>query len=154
MAEVLVTAHGLERLTRELEELHRERDRLAERMTQALAQGGAKGENGDFLDARHDAALLERRIALLESRFAAAEVVEPVVDGEVDVGERVTVRDLSTGATTKYVIVGSGEANASEGAISHESPIGSALVGRRVGDVVEAETPSGTVRLELLAVEG
>src|SRR5581483_5121759 len=141
MAEVLVTARGLERLTRELEEFHRERERLGERMTRALAQSGAIGENGDFLDARQDAELLERRIARLERRLAAAEVVEPVLDGEVDVGERVTVRDLSTGVTKQYRIVGSGEGNANEGAISHESPIGSALLGRRVGDVAKAETP-------------
>jgi transcription elongation factor GreA len=83
-----------------------------------------------------------------------AEVVEPCVDGEVDLGERVTVIDLESGDTGDYWVVGSGESNPEAGEISYESPIGAALLGRRVGDVVVAAVPGGPRRLEIVELDG
>ena len=150
---VLVTQDGLERLEGELERLREEQRALASRLGQALELGGPFAENGEYLDARHDQTLLDHRIAAVERRLRAAEVVEPAADGEVEIGERVTVLDLTSGATVDYRIVGTGEADPALGAISHESPIGSALLGRRVGDVVEVEAPGGLSRLEVVEVD-
>ena len=97
---------------------------------------------------------LERQIAVLEERLASAVVVHPEPgDGELDVGELARVRDLDTGELVEYRIVGAGEANPAAGSISYASPVGSALLGRRVGEVIEVEVPSGLLRLEVVGIE-
>jgi transcription elongation factor GreA len=154
MHQVLLTKGGYEQLCEQLESLEQRRSHLVERMREALAEGGVRAENGAYFDTMRDAALLERRIARLERRLQEAEVIEAAHDGEVEVGERVTVLDLDSAETSDYRIVGSGEANPAAGEISHASPIGAALLGRRVGDVVEIEVPTGLVRLEVVEIDG
>jgi transcription elongation factor GreA len=124
------------------------------RLRAALESGGAFAENGDYLDARHELGLLDRRLVRLEERLLGAEIAEARRDGEVDVGECVTVLDLEAGETTDYRVVGSGESDPAAGEVSYESPIGSALLGRRVGDVVEAAAPRGRRRLRIVALDG
>lgn len=141
MSEILVTPAGRERLREQLEELRAERRHRA-------------AEDGGWADRAQELELLEYRIAHLEQRLQAAEVVEPVRDGEIDVGERVTVIDLADAATTDYRIVGSGEGDPAAGEVAHDSPVGSALLGRRVGDVVEIDTPGGAVHLEVVEIDG
>ncbi|HEU5362243.1 MAG TPA: GreA/GreB family elongation factor, partial [Gaiellaceae bacterium] len=97
---------------------------------------------------------LDRRIVLLEERLFGAEIADPPRDGEVDLGERVTVLDLESGATGDYRVVGTGESDPTIGEVSRDSPIGAALLGRRVGDVVEAEAPGGRRRLEIVELDG
>lgn len=81
-------------------------------------------------------------------------MTESARDGEIEVGERVTVLDLATAAAIDYRIVDSGEDEQAAGEIAHDSPVGSALLGRRIGDVVEVETTGGAVRLEVVEVDG
>jgi transcription elongation factor GreA len=154
VTEILITREGLEKLNGDLERLHDEWESLVDRIKRALEGGGAFPENGDYLDARHEQELLERRISLLERRLHGAQLVEPERDGELDVGERVRVRDLTTGDVLDYRIVGVGEGDPSTGDISYESPVGSALLGRRNGDVVDVDLPKGSLRLAILAVDG
>jgi transcription elongation factor GreA len=154
MTQMLLTVAGFERLNRDHERLRAERARLAERMRLALEFGGAFPENGEFVDARRELELLERRLRLVEARLFAAAVADPLPDGEVDVGERVTVLDLDNGETIDYRVVGVGESDPAVGAISYESPLGAALIGRRVGDVVEADAPAGRRRLEIVELDG
>src|ERR1051325_2724896 len=99
MEDTVVTREGLTRLREELEHLTTvERRGIAERLKQAAASEANREENGDYVDAREQQALLERRIALLEERIRSARPVEPKPgNGLVDVGERVHVRDLTTG---------------------------------------------------------
>jgi transcription elongation factor GreA len=151
---MLVTAKGFEKLNGEHARLQVAREGLVERLRSALEFGGAFAENGDYLDARHELDLLDRRIAVVERRLRGAEVVEAQTDGEVDLGERVTVLDLESGDTGDYRVVGSGESNPEAGEISYESPIGAALLGRRVGDVVVADVPGGRRRLEIVELDG
>ena len=125
-----------------------------ERLRTALEFGGAFPENGEYLDARHELELLDRRLVLLEQRLLGAEIIDPSRDGEVDLGERVTVLDLETGETSDYRVVGAGECDPADGQISRESPVGALLLGRRVGDVVEAEAPGGRRRLEVVELDG
>jgi transcription elongation factor GreA len=154
MGEIMLTTDGLERLREDLVRLRGERERIWERLGLAVEHGRAAPENGDYLDAVREQHLLERRIARLEERLQAAEVVEPKPDGTLDIGERVTVLDLRTAATTDYRLVGSGEGDPAAGAVSHDSPVGARLLGRRVGDVVEVEAPGGIVRLEVVEIDG
>jgi transcription elongation factor GreA len=150
----LLTAEGLEKIKREYAQLRAEREELVERMRLALAFGGAFPENGEYLDVRHELELLDRRMRLLDERLFEAEVVDPLPDGEVDLGERVTVLDLDSGEAADYRVVGAGESDPAAGEISYESPIGAALLGRRVGDVVEAPAPGGSRRLEIVELDG
>jgi transcription elongation GreA/GreB family factor len=151
---MLLTPGGFDRLNREYAQMCVVRARLVERVRAALESGGAIPENGEYLDARHELQLLERRMRLVEERLLAADVVDPLPDGEVDVGERVTVLDLESGAAIDYRVVGAGESDPAAGAISYLSPIGAALLGRRVGDVVEADAPSGRRQLEIVELDG
>ena len=154
MTETLLTADGFDRLEAEHTRLNAERERLVVRMRSALEFGGAFPENGEYLDARHELDLLDRRMRLLDDRLSAAEVVDPSRDGEVEVGERVTVLDLESGETVDYRIVGTGESDPTAREVSYESPIGAALLGRRVGDVVEVDAPRGRRRLEIVELDG
>jgi transcription elongation factor GreA len=91
---------------------------------------------------------------VLENTLASAIVVHPdPADGELDVGELARLRDLDTGELVEYRIVGAGEANPAAGSISYASPVGSALLGRRVGEVIEVAVPSGVLLLEVLEIE-
>ena len=101
-----------------------------------------------------DQALLEARIARLEQRLDAARVAEPdVQNGVVDLGERVRLRNLDTGAKHEYELVGSLEAEPAAGRISAESPVGRALIGRRRGDVALVEAPRGRLRFRIVALD-
>jgi transcription elongation factor GreA len=144
LMEAVLTAEGFEKLNAEHVRLRAERETIVERLRSALEFGGAFPENGEYLDARHELELVDRRLLLLEERLFGAEIVDPLPDGAVDLGERVTVLDLESGEASDYRVVGTGESNPMAGEISRESPVGSALLGRRVGDVVEADAPSAT----------
>jgi transcription elongation factor GreA len=155
VTEMLITATGFSRLQADLNALYREREALVERIRTALEQSADLGGNGEYLDARHEQALLDRRIAQLEERLEEAEIVtEGPTDGEVDVGERVRVRDINTGETFDFHIVGVAESEPAAGAISYQSPIGAALLGRRSGDIVAVDAPKGPLRFEVLEVDG
>jgi transcription elongation GreA/GreB family factor len=154
MMDVVLTAKGFERLNAEHVRLRDEREVMVERLRWALRSGGAFPENGEYLDAQRDLELLERRLVLLEQRLVGAEIADPSPDGEVDLGERVTVLDLESGETRDYRVVGAGESDPTAGEISRDAPIGAALLGRRVGDVVEAVAPGGRRRLEVVELDG
>jgi transcription elongation factor GreA len=153
VSDILVTSEGLDGLNAEIERLYGERGPIVARIKQALEDGGAVAENGEYLDARHDRQLLELRIAELERRRDAAAVVVPQPDGEVDIGEHVAVRDLATQDIYHYRVVGTGEADPAVGNLSHHSPVGAALLGRRAGEIVEVRIPDGALRLEIIRVE-
>lgn len=149
MDATLVTPSGLRNLTSELELLRRKREAL-----RTAAEGASAGGFSAELHNVDELARLERQISALEDRLASATVVHPnPADGELDVGEFARVRDLDTGELTDYRIVGAGEAKPATGSISYASPVGSALLGRRVGDVIEIEVPGGLLRLEVLKIE-
>ena len=155
MNETLITPAGLARLSAELERLKSTgRDGIAERIRHAVSTDADPTANSDYLAAREEQALHEARIARLEQRLAAARVAEPdAANDVVDLGERVVLRDLDTGAVHEYDLVGSFEADPAAGRISVESPLGRALVGRGTGDVAVVQAPKGRRRLKVLAIE-
>jgi transcription elongation factor GreA len=155
MKEMPITAAGLARLEREVDHLKTTgREVVAERLRQSIATDADASANGDYLAAREEQALLETRISRLEQRLDAARVVEPdAANGVVDLGERVRLRDLDSGARFAFELVGTAEADPAAGRISAESPLGRALVGRRKGEVTLVDAPKGRRRLKIVAIE-
>lgn len=150
----ILTAQGAAKLKEELEYLTTVvRKEIAERLRHAVSQGDLS-ENADYHKAKEDQAFLEGRIQELEYLLKNAVIVEnnngPI--NEVQVGARVTVQEGEYPPET-YLIVGAKEADPRNGKISNESPIGSALLGHKVGDVVTARTPNGEITLKILQIE-
>jgi transcription elongation factor GreA len=153
--DIVLTSEGKDRLERELAQLKSlGREEIAQRLRQALETGRELTENAEYLAAKEEQERLEQRIAELEGRLEGARVVERRRrGGAVEVGAHVRIRDRDARKTEEYDIVGSGEGDPAAGRISHDSPIGSALLGHHEGDVVESETPGGIRRLKIPSVQ-
>jgi transcription elongation factor GreA len=146
--EVILTAEGLEKLKEELDLLAGEKRReVAERIKEAREFGDIS-ENSEYDDAKNEQAMLESRIAQLEEKLRAAQVIEAkdVSTDVVSVGTIVHVKDEKTGKSQKFTIVGSSEANPAELKLSNESPVGRALLGHKRNEVVSVPVPKGPAR--------
>jgi transcription elongation factor GreA len=149
-----LTAEGLARLQKELEELKGpRRQELSARLRSAISQGDLS-ENADYIQAKEDQGFLEGRIQELENILRNVAIIDENKQNRysVDVGAHVTIQEDDFDPETYYV-VGPKEADPVQNRISHESPIGKALMGHRVGDVVVAETPAGNLRLKIVKIE-
>jgi transcription elongation factor GreA len=147
MAEqVYLTPKGAEDLRRELNELLTvRRPELARKLKDAVAEGDLK-ENADYHDAKEQQAVLEGRIQYVENVVRSAVIItNDGASDEVRLGAVVTIVEDGTSEEETYTIVGAAEANPREGKISHESPIGASLLGRKKGDKVRVKTPSGEI---------
>ena len=151
--ETLLTSEGLQQLQEELSHLRSaRRQEVAARIHKASETGGTV-DNAEYDEAKNEQAFIEGRIRGLENILAKA-VVAPSRDKAEDsvvFGSSVTVVD-SARVKRNYTVVGSAEAAPLEGKISNESPVGRALLGRKVGDHVEVETPSGVMKLTVTKV--
>lgn len=151
---IYLTAEGAARLKVELKELTGpKREALAKRLRAAI-QMGDLAENADYHKAKEDQAFLEGRIQELEYLLRNATIIEEnnAQRDTVSIGARVTIQEEDS-APEIYHLVGAKEADPRKGKISHESPIGRALLDHRVGDQVLAETPAGSIRLKILKIE-
>jgi transcription elongation factor GreA len=148
-----LTPEGLERVQQELAYLSTvKRVEISERLGFAIQQGDIS-ENADYEVAKQEQAYNEGRIKDLEEILRHAKIIEGIISTDyVDVGNQVTVVEEGFPPET-YTIVGPAEASPADGRISHESPVGSALLGRRVGDIVRITTPSGELELTIAAIE-
>jgi transcription elongation factor GreA len=149
-----LTAEGAEKLKQELHHLKTvERNALAKRLRAAIQEGDLS-ENADYSKAKEDQSFLEGRIQELEFLLNNAEIIEISPDGyeKVEVGAKVTVQESGSEPET-YLLVGAKETDPSQGKISYESPVGSSLMGKRVGDLVTVETPAGSFELRILKIE-
>jgi transcription elongation factor GreA len=147
-----LTHEGAARMKAELEELTGpKRDELAARLRAAI-QMGDLSENADYHKAKEDQGFLEGRIQELEYLLSNAVIIEKNGNNDVvAIGSHVTIQEEDFPEET-YHLVGPAEADPSKGMISHESPIGSALMDHKVGDTVEAETPGGVIKLKILKI--
>ncbi|NWG06272.1 MAG: transcription elongation factor GreA [Chloroflexi bacterium] len=147
-----LTPEGEARLKAELADLiGPRREELAQRLRAAI-QMGDLSENADYHKAKEDQAFLEGRIMELEAILRNAVIIEKKQSDVVEVGAIVTIQEEGFDPETFHV-VGAKEADPRNGKISNESPIGSALMGHKVGDVVEAQTPSGKMKFKVLKIE-
>ena len=151
----LLTYAGLKALEDELENLKVvKRKEVAEKIKEAREQGDLS-ENAEYDAAKDEQRDIEARIDELEKILKNVEVVvEEEVDLEkINVGCTVLVHDDEYDEEIEFKIVGSTEANSLQGKISNESPVGQALMGKKVGDIVDVETPAGNIRYTVLKIE-
>jgi transcription elongation factor GreA len=149
---IYLTPEGEKKLKAELAELTGpRREELAKRLRSAI-QMGDLSENADYHKAKEDQGFLEGRIQEIEAILRMAVIVEKTNSDVVNVGSHVTVQEENFPPET-YSLVGAKEADPRNGKISNESPIGSALMDHKVGDVVVAETPGGQVKFKILKIE-
>jgi transcription elongation factor GreA len=149
-----LTAEGAERLRKELEELKGPaREALAMRLRSAI-QMGDLSENADYIAAKEDQGFMEGRIQELTQILSNVQIIDETrgVREVVDIGSQVTIQEDDFDPEI-YYIVGPKEADPVKSRISHESPIGRALLGHRVGETVNAETPNGSLRFKILKIE-
>mgnify|MGYP001231953508 FL=1 len=153
--ENLLTVSGLAKLEEELEYLRAtKRAEVAQRIKQALAFGDIS-ENSEYDEAKNEQAFVEGRIAQLENILKTAKVIddEDINTETVNVGAKVLVKDEDLGDEMEYTIVGSAEADPINMKISNESPVGKALLGKTVGDVVEINVPDGILKYRILHIK-
>jgi transcription elongation factor GreA len=146
-----LTKQGLSELKAELAELlNVKRPKLVERLAYARSQGDLS-ENADYQSAKEELEFLDGRIDELTEVTQTAAVVSNDGKSGINVGAKVTVRVDDTKMI--FDIVGEWEADPVNKKISHDSPLGIALTGKKVGDKVEVEAPAGTIHYEILAIE-
>ena len=149
--QVQITKEGLDLLKSELEDLvDVKRPKVVERLSNARTQGDL-AENSDYHNARDELEFLDGRISELEEVIKNALVVKNRGGNGVAVGTKVSLRE--SGHKHLYHIVGDWEADPAQKKISHTSPLGRALIGKRVGEKVEVEAPAGKIVYEILSIE-
>lgn len=152
----MLTAEGLKNLEDELAFLQNvKRKEIAEKIKVARSYGDLS-ENSEYDDAKNEQAIMEARITTIESILKTAQIIDESETSteHVHLTSVVKIEMVATGKQAQYKIVGSGsnETNPREGKISDESPIGKALMGKSVGDVVEVETPGGVIGVKILEI--
>ncbi len=153
---LVITREGLQKMKEELEYKETtEKMRIAEQLKVAISYGDLS-ENAEYDAAKNDQAALEQRINELRAMIENAVVVdESKIDTDtVGFGTRVTIVDMDDGDEEEevYTIVGTSESDPEGGKLSNESPVGAALIGAHVGDVVTALTPAGARRLRVVNI--
>lgn len=152
---VVLTYEGLKKLEDELEYLKGQKRReVAERIKQALSFGDLS-ENSEYDEAKNEQAQVETRIVQLEKLLKNAKVIDEdeVTTDVVSVGSKVRMLDMEFDEEVEYSIVGSTETDPDNFKISNESPVGAAVIGKKVGDVVEVEVPVGIVKYKILDIQ-
>ena len=151
----ILTSEGLKKLEDELDDLIVvKRKEVAQKIKEAREQGDLS-ENAEYDAAKDEQRDIEARIEEIEKILKNAEIVdEDEVDLEtINIGCQIKILDIEFNDELIYKIVGSTEANSLKGKISNESPVGRALIGKRVGDLVEVETQVGIVQYKVLDIQ-
>jgi transcription elongation factor GreA len=144
-----ITSEGKKELEKELEALKARRGEIAEKIAAARDYGDLS-ENAEYDAAREDQGLVESRIAEIEDILQNAEIIKASRASSVSIGSKVELKNGTK--TVTYHVVGPVEANPIEGKISNESPIGTALMGKKVGDTAVVATPKGDITYEIIAI--
>jgi transcription elongation factor GreA len=149
---IFVTKEGLNNFKTELDQLISvKRGEVALKIKRAREMGGTEN-NAEYEDAKNEQAFIEGKILMLENTLRNAEIIEaPITPGLVEIGDKVLIQNQD-GKIDQFVIVGSAESNPNDGKISNESPVGRALLGKKVGDEVEVKTPAGKLKLLIIEV--
>ncbi len=155
MATIPLTVRGSEKLKEELARLKGvERHSVIQAISEARAQGDLS-ENAEYEAAKDKQGFIEGRILEVESKLAAAQIIDPKTlnaEGRIVFGSTVDLEDQDSGAAVTYQIVGDDEADLKQGLISISSPIARALIGKSGGDVAEVQAPGGVRHYEIIAV--
>ena len=155
MATIPLTIRGADKLKEELARLKGvERHAVIQAISEARAQGDLS-ENAEYEAAKDKQGFIEGRILEIESKLAAAQIIDPLnlnAEGRVVFASTVDLEDEDSGAKVTYQIVGDDEADLKQGLVSISSPIARALIGKAAGDVAEVQAPGGIKHFEIIAV--
>ena len=148
-----LTDVGIQKLTDELTELtEKQRPELAKRLREAIKMGDLS-ENADYIAAKEDQAFIEGRILELQEMLRSSVLIsDQTSKQEIAIGSTVIISE-DPGIEEQYTLVGPAEADPTAGMISHESPIGQAIIGKSVGDTVQVDTPGGTSTFKIIRLE-
>jgi transcription elongation factor GreA len=151
-----ISSAGLKKLNEEMDRLIRvERPSVIKEIEIAIGHGDLS-ENAEYTYGKEKQALIETRIRDLQDRISSSEVIDldnRSTSDRVVFGAYVTIQDLDVNETKKYQLLGQDEADIANGIISVDSPVGKALIGKEVGDVVEIRTPNGLRECEIIDIE-
>ncbi|MEJ5316643.1 MAG: transcription elongation factor GreA [Tenuifilum sp.] len=149
-----LTEEGLQKLRKELEQLKTVERPAISRMIAEARDKGDLSENAEYDAAKEAQGMLELKISKLEDLIANARIIdESKIDTtQVQILNKVKLKNLKTNAVVEYTLVAESEANLKENKLSISTPIGKALIGKKVGDVVEVQVPSGLMKFEILGI--
>ncbi len=153
--ELLLTQEGYDNIVAEYDELVSvRRAEVAARIKEAISYGDIS-ENAEYDSAKNEQAELEERIHQLEEMLRKAKIVqeEDVKGDKVNIGLKVTVKDIDTGDKEVFSIVGATESDPFSGKISTESSVGKALIGKKKGETVAIEVPDGIINYKIMKIE-
>ncbi len=155
MSEVTyLTKEGLKKLREELDQLMRvERPAISKQIGEAIEKGDIS-ENAEYDAAKDAQGMLEAKMAVIQHKIANARILdESKIDtSQVQILNKVTIKNKKNNATMQYTLVPESEANVKQGKISVETPIAKGLMGKKVGDLVEIKIPSGVLSLEIIEI--
>ena len=152
--QIFVSKEGYKKLQAELEHLKTVKRKEIALAIQKARSFGDLSENSEYDEAKNEQAEIESRIALLETTLDNATVLDDkdIKTDRVSDGSAVTIYNIATEREEEYRIVGSTESDPVEGKISDDCPLGRTLLGQRVGDTVNVETPGGTVKYTVISI--
>ncbi|MEM7173659.1 MAG: transcription elongation factor GreA [Bacteroidota bacterium] len=148
------TKTSLEKFKKELDILEtKERKAISDKISQAMAQGDLS-ENAEYHAAKEEQTILEMKIAKLKDEIAHAKIIDEtqINTQSVSLLTKVKIKNQQTGKMVSYKLVPAKEANIKEGSLSIESPIGSGLLNKKVGDLAHINVPAGTLIFEILEI--
>ena len=151
---VILTTEGHQKLEQELEQLKTvRRKEVSEKIKVALSFGDLS-ENSEYDEAKNEQAMVEARIAEVEQMLKNASVLDEsgITTDTIGVGSVIKIKHLKLGKEDTYKIVGSTQAAPLQKKISDESPVGKAMLGHHVGDIVDVEAPAGIIQYEVLEI--
>lgn len=151
---VLLTSEGLKKLQDELDNLKNVRRKENTAALKIAKSFGDLSENSEYDEAKNEQAEIEARISEIENMLKNAEIIDEseIATDVVSIGSKVTVKDVEDGEICEYLIVGSTEADPIKGKISDESPVGSALLGHKISEIVSVEAPMGVLEYEIVNI--
>lgn len=149
----ILTQEGYDKLVQELEYLKTvRRNEISDQI--AFARGfGDLSENAEYDEAKNEQSRNETKITELENMLHNCEIAEATSKGVVGIGDTVAVKYVDKGNTREFTLVGANETDPRNGKINSDSPIGSALMGKKKNQIVEAITPAGTIRLQIVGIQ-
>lgn len=150
---VILTEEGYNQLVEKLNHLKSvRRIEVADRLKAAIALGDLS-ENSEYDDAKNEQAFLEGEILELEEKIRNSDIISDAGGDIVTLGSRVVILDIEENETEEYMIVGSTEADPDAAKISNESPVGAALIGKTVGEIVDVHAPAGIIKYKIVEIK-
>ena len=155
MNRVYLTKEGYEKLRSELEKLEKEERPVVIEAIATAREFGDLRENAEYAAAKERQMHLEKRIAGIHEKLTRSEIIDEsqIPKDKAYLGATVTLKDEKTGNEVTYMLVSTDEADFSENKISTESPVGKAMLGKKVGEKVEATVPAGSLKYEIIAID-